>query len=301
MGCGSWTATDWKNYTKTRGINASSTVDSLYTRKTIKNDFDPKGVTFRESCDSEEHPNSTPIILGLDVTGSMSYVLETVAKRLGDTINEILDREPVTDPQIMFAAFGDTYCDDVPLQITQFESDIRIAEQLNDIYFERGGGGNGGESYAMPWYFAARHTKIDSFDKHNKKGFLFTVGDECCLPKIPKDHIKEVIGDDVEEDIDAEAILAEVSRKYEVYHLIVKPVAYQDVENDWNNLLGKNAIIVEDVEKIPEIIVSVLELHAGKAANEIINSWSGTTALVVKTAIESLLVTKEDDNELIEF
>lgn len=266
----------------------------------MKDAFDPKGVTFRESCDSEEHPNSTPIILGLDVTGSMGTVLETVAKRLGDTITEIMDRQPVTDPQVMFAAFGDAECDDSPLQVTQFESDIRIAEQLNDIYFERGGGGNGGESYALPWYFAARHTKIDSFDKHNKKGFIFTVGDECCLDTLTVDQIKEFIGDDIQENISAEEILTEVSRKYEVYHLIVRPVTYQDVDGTWEKLLGKNCVHVENIEKIPEVIVSILELHAGKSVDEVVNSWDGSTAMVVKDAITGLYVV-ETGNDLVEF
>ena len=235
MGCGTWTTQDWDSYTTTRGFSSTSSASELYKNSAMKDEFNPKNIDMRESCDSDEHPNSSPIILGLDVTGSMSSVLETVSLKLNTLITEIFKREPVTDPQIMFLAFGDEYYDRCPLQATQFESDIRIAEQLNDVYFERGGGGNGGESYALPWYFAARHTKIDSFDKHNKKGFLFTIGDECCLPTISKESIKEFIGDDVEADISAEEILTEVSRKYEIYHLIVDPVPYQEPEKEWKN------------------------------------------------------------------
>ena len=300
MGSGSWTSKDWGTYTASRGYTATSTARDFYKSSSMKDDFNPKGIKFRESCDSDEHPNSTPIILGLDVTGSMSSVLEIVSKKLNTLITEIFERKPVEDPQIMFAAFGDAVYDDSPLQVTQFESDIRIAEQLNDIYFERGGGGNGGESYALPWYFAARHTKIDSYDKHGKKGFLFTIGDECCLPTLTKDQIKEFIGDDVQADISAEEILTEVSRKYEVYHLIVDPVCYQNPEAEWKILLGKNCINVEEIDKIPEIIVSILELHAGKTAEEVADSWDGSTSVVVKNAIKDLAVTGTG-NSLIEF
>ena len=301
MGSGSWTSKDWSTYTASRGYTSTSSAKDLYKSTSMKDAFNPKGVKFRESCDSAEHPNSTPIIIGLDVTGSMSSVLETVSKRLGDTITEIMKRNPIEDPQIMFAAFGDAECDRCPLQVTQFESDIRIAEQLNDIYFERGGGGNGGESYALPWYFAARHTKIDSFDKHGKKGFIFTVGDECCLPVLTKAQIKNFIGDDIEANITAEEILTEVSRKYEVYHLIVDPVPYQDPQKSWKAMLGKNCINVEDIDKIPEIIVSILELHAGKSVADVVDSWDGSTAVVVQSAIKDLAVTGTNSTDLVEF
>lgn len=301
MGCGSWTSSDWGAYTKSRGITKSSTARDIYTATSIKDIFNPKGVSYRESRDSDEHPNSTPIIIGLDVTGSMSSMLEIVSKRLNVAITEILTRKPVDDPQIMFAAFGDAECDKYPLQVTQFESDIRIAEQLGDIYFERGGGGNRGESYALPWYFAARHTKTDSFEKRKKKGFIFTVGDESCLPVLTKDQIKKFIGDSLQEDITAKEILTEASRKYEVYHLIVDPVEYnQNPSMDWKGLLGKNCINVEDIEKIPEIIVSILELHSGKSVDMVAASWNGTTSMVVMNALSNLTVVNENAS-LIEF
>ena len=301
MGGGSWTTKDWTAYTTTKGYTASSSVSDMYDAYRMKDEFNPLKITVRESCDSEEHPNSTPIVLCLDVTGSMGSVLETVSKRLGDTMTEIYERNPVQDPQIAFMAIGDTYYDDSPFQVTQFESDIRIAEQLNQIYFERGGGGNAGESYLQAWYFASRRCKTDAWDKHNKKGFLFTVGDECCLNTLSKDHIKEFLGDDVEADLSREELLTEVSRKWEVYHLVVKPVSYQNVETDWHSLLGDNSLYVENIDKIPEIIVSILELHNGKAVTDIVNSWDGSTALVVKKALGNLATTQNNAEGLIEF
>lgn len=305
MGMGSFTTSDWASYTTSRGYTATSTVSDMYKSTSVKKEMEPVGITYRESCDSDEHPNSTPIILGLDVTGSMSSVLETISKKLNVLITEIYDRKPVTDPQIMIMAFGDVECDDYPLQVSQFESDIRIAEQLNDIYFERGGGANSGESYTLPWYFAARHTKIDSFDKHGKKGFLFTIGDEPYLTDISAVAIKKFVGDDIQSDLSAEELLTEVSRQYEVYHLMIEEGSGMRWDRDrvvdkWTKLLGQRAILVSDCTKIPEIIVSILEVAAGKDAKEVVDSWDGTTSVAVSKAISGL-TTVDDSNELVEF
>ena len=190
MGGGSWTARDWSSFSNSR-VSGRSTA-SIYTASKMKNDYDPKNV-MRESCDSTEHPNSTPIILGLDVTGSMSNILQVMAEKLGLVMTEVYNRKPVTDPQILFAAVGDAVYDDYPLQVTQFESDIRIAKQLTEVYFERGGGGNGFESYPLIWYFAANHTKCDNYLKRNKKGFIFTFGDDGYPAKLTKREIKDIV------------------------------------------------------------------------------------------------------------
>lgn len=305
MGCGTFTSSDWSSYTTSRGYTAKSTVSDMYKSTSVKDTMEPVGVTFRESCDSEEHPNSTPIILGLDVTGSMGSVLETVSKKLNTLITEVYDREPVKDPQIMIMAFGDVECDRHPLQVSQFESDIRIAEQLNDVYFERGGGGNDGESYTLPWYFAARHTKIDSFEKRGKKGFLFTMGDEPYLNNLSKEAIKKFVGDDIQADLTANELLTEVSRQYEVYHLMIEEGSgmrwgRNEVIDKWTNLLGQRAILVSDCTKIPEIIVSILEVAAGKDAKEVVDSWDGSTSVAVSKAISGL-TTVDDSKELVEF
>lgn len=307
MGGGSWTSKDWTAYTTTKGFTASSKVTDMYKARNVKADLEPKGVKFRESCDSTEHPHSTPIIIGLDVTGSMSRVLEVVAKKLNTLATEIYDRKPVTDPQVMFMAIGDVTCDHHPLQVTQFESDIRIAEQLNDIYFERGGGGNDGESYTLAWYFGSRHTKIDSVEKHGKKGFLFTIGDEPFLNNLSREAIEEFVGDSLQAGLTAAELLSEVSRMYEVYHLMIADGSNMRYDSGrattidtWTNLLGQRAILVEDCDKIPEIIVSILEIAAGKTADDVIKSWDGSTAVVVQKAISGL-ISIDGSKALVEF
>ena len=301
MGGGSWTSRDWSSFSNSR-VSGRSTA-SIYTASKMSNSYDPKNV-IRESCDSTEHPNSVPIILGLDVTGSMSSILQVMAEKLGLVMTEIYDRKPVTDPQILFAAVGDAVYDDYPLQVTQFESDIRIAKQLTEVYFERGGGGNGFESYPLIWYFAANHTKCDNYLKRNKKGFIFTFGDDGYPEKLTRKEIKEIFGDDVESDISITDLLTQVNRQFEVYHFcMAQGGTYRDSDYlKWQGILGERAIRVIDYSKIPEIIVSILETYAGKDKDEIIKSWDGSTAIAVADALSGLSVNKtSNDNDLIEF
>ena len=166
MGYGSYQSKDWDKLKSARNINAQSTVRDLYRSRHMRPELNPYGVNFRESCDSLDNPASTAIIFGLDVTGSMGYLSEAIARdALNRTMLEIYAKTPVSNPHIMFQAIGDGISDTAPLQTTQFEADIRIAEQLLNVYFEGNGGGNGGESYLLSWYFAAKHTKIDCWEK----------------------------------------------------------------------------------------------------------------------------------------
>ena len=311
MGCGSWTSSSWDSYKKSKSIDAKSTVRSIYHSSECKDTMNPKGVNVRESRDSDEHPNSNAIILGLDVTGSMGSTAETIAKGgLNDIITGIYDKNILEDPQVMVAAIGDTYYDESPLQVGQFESDIRAAQNLMDIWFEGGGGGNGGESYLALWYFAARHTSIDCFEKRGKKGVIFTIGDEPCCSKLPKEHIKEVFGDDVQADINAEDILAEVSKMYDVYHIGLREYGFNKseryAETFWPDLLGERAMMIkgakdENLERIPAIINATLELRMGRRLEDVTKDMDSSTALVVTNAISGLTTEQSDSTELVEF
>jgi hypothetical protein len=277
MGSGSWSSEDFTRYSRTSGLMKASSVGDVYRSKKIQRKLDPKGIHLRESRDNDDHPNSTPIIIGLDVTGSMGQLAVDIAKnQLNEVITKIYDEKPVVDPQLMFTAIGDSYCDESPIQVTQFESDIRIAEQLQDIYFEGGGGGNDGESYNLAYYFAAKHTDTDSFSKRGEKGFLFTIGDENCLDEITKEQIKEYIGDEVTEDVSTRAILKECQKRYEVFHLIVKPRGGGEIEN-WKKLLGERAVLVNDPKKLPQVIVDLIK--TAKVGKKDLPDLGGTSAV----------------------
>ena len=302
MGYGAWSAADWKKYSSAR--ISGKRVNDIYSATKIDDKYDPRKIKCRESLDSADHPVTTPIIIGLDVTGSMSDLLNVTAQRLGEMVKDIIERQPVEGPQIMFCAVGDSRCDRSPLQVTQFESDIRIASQLTELWFEQGGGGNNFESYPLVWYLAANKTKTDAWEKRQQKGVIFTLGDDGYPEQLLKREIEKVFGDRVSEDINTEALLAQVSRRYDVFHLMVMDGRSESTVKlpKWRELMGERAISVTDVNAIPEIIVSLLECVAGRDKEDIINSWDGNTQLAVRNALGGLPARKRNIlNSIIRF
>ena len=179
MGRGSYTAGDWAKLRNSKGLVKNNPVENVFTGRAAKQAYDCANITVRESRDSVDSPMSTPVIIGFDVTASMGYLAQELAvNAVNRAVLTLYDRKPISNPQILCSAVGDARCDTSPLQVTQFESDIRMISQLTELWLEGGGGGNGGESYNLLWYFAAVHTRTDCFEKRGGKGFLFTIGDD---------------------------------------------------------------------------------------------------------------------------
>ena len=284
MGGGSFDAKAYRSFTAS---TVGKATDEIYSSRSMHKDLNPKGVKFRESRDSVDNPNSTPLIVGIDVTGSMGIIADTLARKgLGTLFTGVLDRKPISDPHVMFMAIGDANCDQAPLQVSQFEADNRIVEQLTQIYIEHGGGGNNFESYNLPWFFAAMHTIHDSMEKRGKRGYLFTVGDEEAPEPLTKAQIKKFIGDDVETDFTTKDLLQMAQRTYDVFHIIIEEGsharAYPDrVKKSWTNLLGQHAISLSDHTKLSEVIVSAIEVAEGADAALSAKGWgSGSGAIL---------------------
>jgi hypothetical protein len=221
--------------------------------------MNPNGITFREARDSEVHPNTVPIILGLDVTGSMGHIPHELIKDGLPKLMGGIIQGGVPDPALLFLGIGDHECDRFPLQVGQFESgDEELDMWLTRTYIEGGGGGNGGESYLLAWYFAAFHTKTDAFEKRGQKGLLFTVGDEPNLRTLPASAIKEIMGSGQQTYTHLE-LLAAAQKRYEVYHISVLH-SDQAVRANvaWKELLGENCLSIEDHREIPNVIKKII-------------------------------------------
>jgi hypothetical protein len=305
MGSGRFTDTDWAAYTATRTKGKSRA--EVFSARSLDPSLDPRGVRVRESRDSADNPHSHAIIIDIDVTGSMGMLAEVMVREGCHTLaTEIYARKPVSDPHIMFMANGDVEYDRAPLQVTQFEADIRIAEQLGKIWLEGGGGGNSYESYLLPWYFAAMHTSIDCFEKRGRKGYLFTAGDEEPQMVLKASEITKVTGEKAQHDVTARDLFTAVSRCYHVFHLMVEEGnhfrhAGDRVAAKWTDLMGQRAIRLADHRKMAEVIVSAIQVTEGVSREDVAASWKGETALVVRKAVDSLPGRRRAESGVVSF
>ena len=290
MGYGSYKAKDWDKLRNSRGINSSSSVNDIFRNKEVDPKYNPRNINVRESRDSADSPESTPIIIGFDDTGSMGYLAQEIAQNsLNKTVTEIYDKNPVTNPHVMCAAYGNAG-DVGPLQVTQFEADIKIVEQLLDLWIPLRGMGDSGDP--LLWYFAAKHTSIDSWEKRGKKGFLFTIGDDTIKRSIFNDKIYDIFGDSINKlYMEPEEFLEMAQEKYHVFHIITKPLR-ADVLEKWLDLLPDSTAIVDEanVKNLYMVIISIMQLVNGQDRKEILNQWPANAQKGIEDALKFINV-----------
>ena len=272
MGSGRWTPDTYYDRAAARAAAGTDTFD--YSRAAVESGrlqahvtLDPFGLKFRESRDSPEHPASTPILISLDVTGSMGAVVRGIHANLPQLHELLLGHQYVADPQVCFAAVGDATCDKVPFQIGQFESDNRMDQQLEHVVLEGGGGGQKTESYELMLYAAARHTATDAWKKWGRKGYLFIIGDETAYPAANAWQVRQVFGGNLQEDVPLRQLVAEATERWHVYFVIPGGAAYgrdPAMVAFWSDLLGADRVIaLQHPDQTSECIALTIGVNEG--------------------------------------
>jgi hypothetical protein len=231
---------------------------AVYTSYGMQPHLNPKNV-IRECCDSEEHPETVPVILALDVTGSMGPSARIAAGKLNEIMTSLFEK--VKDVEFLTMAIGDLAYDSAPIQASQFESDARICDQMLDLYFEGGGGGNAFESYTGAWWFGLHHTKLDCWNR-GKKGIIITLGDEPLNPYLPARGVRSAFGDEVQADVNTDELYEEVKEKFDVFHIAVTDQSsywrYEDrIKNSFGKLLGQN-FMTASCDELADVITDIV-------------------------------------------
>lgn len=252
----------------------------------------------REARDSAAHPNSKPVYVCLDVTGSMSQTPQMMQAKLPSLMGLLTRKGYLADAAICMSAVGDIRSDRVPLQIGQFEAGIELDDDIRDVYMEGGGGGNGCESYELPLYFLARMTASDAWDKRKEKGYAFIICDENLRDEVRREDVMKVFGVSCgETDIPIKDIAAEVLEKWHVYIIVPNMTShYRDpsYKTNWVNVFGQERILMlEHPDGIAELIASTIGVmedqvdHSGLVADL---ADHGTDSDVATSVVRSLSV-----------
>jgi hypothetical protein len=179
--------------------------------------------------------------------------------------------DKVPDIEFMIMGIGDMAYDNAPVQASQFESDIRIAQHLDKIYFESGGGGNGFESYTAAWYFGTYHCKLDCWER-GQKGLIITMGDEYLNPCLSVPEIERFIGtnkisseilnqiEGMRASVETTGLYKEASKKYDIYHIDVNHNRWSQEDNteSFAEIIGKDHVFEATVNAISNTIIDII-------------------------------------------
>lgn len=248
MGSGTWDSSIYDRVTRSKidsGSSFSYTRNAFASGGALKphdslNPLDADGnATRRESRDGDEHPDSTPIVIGFDVTGSMGSNPGEIQVSLKELFGMLVRKDIVSDPQIAIGAYGDAYCDEVPLQIGQFESDNRIDDELDNVLIEGGGGGNNGETSTLLAKYVADNVDTDAWDKRHRKGYFFIIGDERALD-LKATQVKRYLGAPQASAANAKDVFSALQERWNVYVLLIDNYSAkrQDSRNQYSELVG---------------------------------------------------------------
>ena len=261
MGYGGYSHDAHEAFTKARSTLPKQQV---FAQTACHNLMNPKGVRLRESRDSPDHPNSIGVVFALDVTGSMGKIPEMLARKELPKFMKILLDCNVPDAQLLFTAVGDATSDKAPLQVGQFESTAELMDRwLTWSYLEGNGGGQNHESYELALYFLAEHTEMDCWMKRKKKGYVFMTGDELPYPAVSKHQVEALIGDRLDDDIPAAAVVAALQRTFHPFFLIPDLERKKNCERAWRDLMGDHVIAMESAQDTCYVAAALVGLQEG--------------------------------------
>ncbi len=222
---------------------------------------DPRGKKISSTSEN-------PIVLAVDVTGSMDR-----------WPGEIFDRLPLLyqtlakykeDAEFCFAAIGDAYSDQFPLQVNDFAKGLDLEKKLKALFPEGNGGGQHSESYELFAYFMLNHCDTPKA----KSPFLLVFGDEKHYGHVNGSQVKHYIGDVVEKELEAMQVWKALMNKFNVFYLHKaygrgdEPDVDREVVAYWTETIGKQRIIeLPSMERAVDVAMGLIAKHWGEYAD----------------------------------
>ncbi len=210
-----------------------------------------------------ETNSTSPLVVAIDVTGSMSEWPATFFEKLPLLYNEV--KRYLPDVEISFAAIGDATCDSVPLQAGKFDKGKALDDVINSLYPEGGGGGGARESYELMAHFYVNNVEIP---KAKKPIFIFA-GDEGFYDRIDQSLVSRYIGDSGQTEEDSFNVMRSLCQKFDTYILrkdYGSGAEETKIKKQWQKALGgsQRVMKLDDPRRIVDCIIGVVAASVGK-------------------------------------
>ncbi len=203
--------------------------------------------------------SENPIVIGIDVTGSMASWPAEIFDRLPLLYQTLSQYRQ--DVEISFGAIGDANSDQYPLQVNNFGKGVDLEEHIKALYPEGGGGGQIHESYELFGYFMQNKCEIPNA----KSPFLILFGDEKFYATIDPRQVKHYIGDTLDKSVASINVMRGLMQKFNVYLLHKpygrgnEPTIDKDVTAYWAEALGRERIIeLPSAERAVDIAIGII-------------------------------------------
>lgn len=207
-----------------------------------------------------------PIICATDVTGSMESWPMVIRDKLPMLFGQIMQQNYLSDPEICFAAIGDSHTDHVPIQVCDFASGNALSGAIDSLLLEGGGGGSGEEGYELFLFYLAHCV---TFEGNTRRPLVILTGDESPYDVLPAEIIEEHIGwkgipDVLRRDHTVQEIAEAVQKTCDVFLLRKRygsGTQDRDIEATWKKLLPpERVVLVKDPASIVDQILGIIAI-----------------------------------------
>ncbi|MBS3104130.1 hypothetical protein J4222_04150 [Candidatus Woesearchaeota archaeon] len=257
---GPWKGYDFGKARKVYDVHVGRSYDSALKSNKSLEDVLPKNISTSSTA---------PLVIISDVTGSMGEWPAVIFSKL--PYLELEGQEYLgKDMEISFAAVGDAYSDNYPLQVRPFTKGTELADRLKELVIEGGGGGQIMESYDLAAMYYSRNVSMPNA----VSPILIFIGDEGLYDFVDKDQAKDICGQNIEGRLSSNQMLSELQNKYSVY-LVRKPynvssgdsMSSEDkkVYAQWEGLLGADHICnLPEAGRVVDVIFGILAKETGR-------------------------------------
>jgi len=211
----------------------------------------------------------TPMIIWVDVTGSMGNWPATIFSKLPYLDHEVKTEYLGVDTEVCFGAVGDIYSDKYPVQVRPFSKGLDMKKELEGLVVEGNGGGQMKESYEM----AALYTQHNiSCAKAVDKPVVIMIGDEMPYDRVTVAEAKAHAKVKLAKTVTTKEIFEGLKENFSPY-FICKPYRQgigqeqinQEIREHWLSLFGADRVAyLDDAGRVVDVIFGILAKEAGR-------------------------------------